>query len=428
MDGDSYEKIPFGGFDLKVCVFNLGCKVNRYEADRLISLLKARGCETSEELCEADAYIINTCAVTNEAEKKSRQAVARALKLNPSAKILICGCASQHNPEQFSSISGVTFVKGVADKDAIVDHLFDKGTEVDALPLEYNEGGLISEGRTRAVIKIADGCNNFCSYCLIPFLRGRVRSRSSEEIRKEFDILRKTHDEIVLTGIDISSYGKDIGSSLGRLVTLLSDGKTRLRLGSLEVNVITREFLDSVSQNSVFCDHFHLSLQSGSREVLKRMNRHYTPEAYLEAVDLIRSYYPEAAVTTDIIAGFPTETDEMHEETLAFAKEVAFANIHVFEYSLRNGTNAAKMEQVPSEIKGKRVDDLIALKKELRNAYLSKFEGAERSVIFEDDGGYTSNYIRVYSDVPVPEGKLIPVVLTERYKDGFKCVSIENKP
>lgn len=411
---------------MKVCVFNLGCKVNRYEADRIIALLEERGFEASDELCTADAYIINTCAVTNEAEKKSRQAVARALKFNPKARVLICGCAAQNNPKQFSDIEGVTYVKGVADKNEIINHLLDVGTDVAELPLRYNEEGLFSEGRTRAVIKIADGCNNFCSYCLIPYLRGRVRSRNEEEILKEFDSLRKSHEEVVLTGIDISSYGTDTHSSLGRLVSRLNDGKTRIRLGSLEVNVINKAFLDEISSNVNLAEHFHLSLQSGSREVLRRMNRHYTPEMYFDAVKLIRSYYPDAAITTDIIAGFPTETDEMHKETTGFAKSVGFADIHVFEYSLRNGTNAAGMEQVAPEIKKKRVNDLLEIKKELHEAYINKFIGKRAQVIFEDDGGYTSNYIRVYPNSPMPEGKLIGVKLTAPVKDGLGCVLIDD--
>lgn len=405
---------------MKICVFNLGCKVNRYETDRLIALAQDLGFETSDELCYADIYIINTCAVTNEAEKKSRQAVARALKYNPKAKVLICGCASQSNPKQFSDIRGVTFVKGVAGKDDLLKHLSDCGTEIDVLPSLYDENGLTGEKRTRAVIKIADGCNNFCSYCLIPYLRGRVRSRGIAEIKEEFELLKSTHDELVLTGVDISSYGKDIGSSLGELIDELNDGKTRIRLGSLEVGIVSDEFLKVLKRNPLFCDHFHLSLQSGSREVLKRMNRHYTPEQYYQAVELIRSYYPDAGITTDIIAGFPTETDEMHEETLEFAEKVAFSDIHCFEYSMRNGTVAAKMQQVPSEIKQRRMNDLMALKQTLKKQYIDKFVGCTKDVIFEEEGGYTSNYLRIYVDEPVIQGRLVSIKLTEPYKDGLK--------
>lgn len=412
---------------MKISVFNLGCKVNRYEADRLLGLIAERGHEAVDGLAFADIYIINTCAVTNEAEKKSRQAVARALKFNPDARVLVCGCASQNNAEQFQNIKGVTFVKGVASKDEILDRLNDIGASVDPLPSVYDEGGASCEMRTRGAIKISDGCNNFCSYCLIPYLRGRVRSRSFEEIKAEFDLLSQSHAEIVLTGIDMSSYGKDTGTNIVELLSALKNDKTRIRLGSLELSVISRELLEVMKSHKCFCDHFHLSLQSGSRDVLKAMNRHYTPEEYLEAVKLIREYFPDAAITTDIIAGFPTETEQQHEETKAFAREVAFADIHVFEYSKRDGTVAAKMKQVAPEIKKRRTAELIEIKEELRSKYLSRFLGKEADVVFEEDGGYTSNYIKVIigDGDEAFAGRLVRVLLSQPDKDGIKGTLIE---
>ena len=411
---------------MKISVFNLGCKVNRYEADRLLGLITQRGHEAVDGLAFADVYIINTCAVTNEAEKKSRQAVARALKFNPNARVLVCGCASQNNAEQFSKIKGVTFIKGVASKDEILDHIDEIGSNVEKLPLVYDEGGASCEMRTRGAIKISDGCNNFCSYCLIPYLRGRVRSRNADEIKAEFDLLSKSHAEIVLTGIDMSSYGKDTGTNIVELLASLKNDKARIRLGSLELSVVTRELLEVMKSHKCFCDHFHLSLQSGSRDVLKAMNRHYTPEEYLSAVKLIREYFPDAAITTDIIAGFPTETEGHHEETKSFAKEVGFADIHVFEYSKRDGTVAAKMKQVAPDVKQRRTAELIAVKEELRKQYLSRFVGKTAEVVFEEDGGYTSNYVKVYADVNAEDfsGKLVKVRLLEPYKDGMKGVLI----
>ncbi|MEG1923390.1 MAG: tRNA (N(6)-L-threonylcarbamoyladenosine(37)-C(2))-methylthiotransferase MtaB [Clostridia bacterium] len=413
---------------MRVSVFNLGCKVNQYEGDELIAKLKARGEDAFEGFEKADVYIINTCAVTNEAEKKSRQAIARARKYNPQAKILVCGCASQRNGEQFLQLPNVTYVKGVANKADVVEHLYDivASKNVEALPKIYKESGYSYESNTRANIKICDGCNNFCSYCIVPYLRGRTRSRNVEDIKNEFEAVKQNHKEVVLTGIDISAYGIDIGSNLTILSKSLGDNVTRIRFGSLEVRVITEEFLIALSENKSFCDHFHLSLQSGSESVLKRMNRHYKPSEYAKAVEMIRKVYPCAAITTDIIAGFPTETEQEHKETLQFAKEIGFSDIHVFEYSIREGTVAASMEQVDDIIKKCRTNDLIELKTQLKNKYIRSNIGNEMEVLFEENCGYTSNYIRVYCD-GAKEGEKVKVKLIEPYKDGVKGIIIKNR-
>lgn len=407
---------------MRVKVFNLGCKVNGYESDELIHALRERGYQASEGIGEADIYILNTCAVTNEAERKSRQAVTRLLKNNSEAKVFVCGCASQHNAEQFSLIKGVEVVKGVANKIALVDYIDKKLSEavidVERLPLIYENNCGASVEKTRATIKICDGCNRFCSYCIVPYLRGRLRSRNKEDILSEFYGLKGVN-EVVFTGVDISAYGSDTGSNLVGLIRELKSEGIRKRLGSLEVGVISRELLEAMQADGCWCDHFHLSLQSGSDGVLKKMNRHYTTAEFLKKIELIREYYPDAGITTDIIAGFPEETDEQHNETLSFVREAGFTDIHPFEYSLRQGTLAAKMEQVEPRVKKKRVEELCAVKNEIKSDFLSKHIGQDLEVLTETEGGYTSNYMKVYFDKKEEAGKFVKVKSVKLFKDGL---------
>lgn len=407
---------------MKVCVLNLGCKVNQYECDSLTAGLISLGHEVSDELSYADAYIINTCAVTKEAERKSRQYVGKALKINGAAKVFIIGCAAEKNAEQFS-MKGVFYVSGTAAKEKVLS--FIEGVHIDPLPKEYEYMREAENFRARAYVKIEDGCNNFCSYCIIPYLRGRVRSRSIDSVVKECENAARTSDEIVLTGINISVYGSDIGTSLADLVRRLSAIPARVRLGSLEANVITDDFLTAIREAGNVCPHFHLSLQSGSDSVLTAMNRHYSAQEFASKVSLIRSYFPQAAITTDIIVGFPTESEENFAETLAFARSIAFSDIHVFSYSRRHGTAAYPMGSLDPSIVKDRADRLIALKKELKRAYESSFVGADLEVVIEStDGiyaeGYSENYIRVY--VPDREyeiGKKIRVTCAGERADGL---------
>ncbi|MDE7336624.1 MAG: tRNA (N(6)-L-threonylcarbamoyladenosine(37)-C(2))-methylthiotransferase MtaB, partial [Clostridia bacterium] len=340
---------------MKISIYNLGCKVNKYECDGMLKSLKDRGYDVTEDLVVADLYILNTCAVTNEAERKSRQCVSRCLRLNPNAKIVVCGCASQHDPEQFIEKENVTFVIGTADKDKLIDKLESKGVLIKPIPTEYEDGFTPEVVRTRAYVKIQDGCDNYCSYCLIPYVRGRSRSRKIESIVKECERLSSICKEIIITGIDISSYGKNIGSSLSELMNRLKDVDCRIRLGSLEVNVIDEDLLNSLKSLKKFCPQFHLSLQSGEDGVLKKMNRHYTTSQYKEKVDLIRNVFPDAAITTDLICGFPTEDEESFNKTLKFMDEVGFAQVHVFGYSQRGGTVAARYKTLPPDIVKSRV-------------------------------------------------------------------------
>lgn len=406
---------------MKIVIYNLGCKVNKYECDGLLKSLKERGHEVSEELVFADLYILNTCAVTNEAERKSRQCVSRCLKLNPAAKVVICGCASEHDPKQFADKSGVRFVIGSANKDKLIDSLESEGILVSPLPTEYEDNFSPEVVRTRAYVKVQDGCDNYCSYCLIPYVRGRSRSRKIESVAAECKRLSATCKEIVLTGIDVSSYGKNIGATLTELIQNLADIDCRIRLSSLEVNVIDRPFLLALKSLKKFCPQFHLSLQSGEDGVLKKMNRHYTSAQYLQKVELIREIFPDAAITTDLICGFPTESDESFEKTLKFMDKVGFAQVHVFGYSQRSGTVAAKYPPLSADILKARTAKAARVAKKCKDRYLQGFVGSALEVLSEDieDGylcGYSRQYIKCYLDGG--ESDRIYAVRVESVKDG----------
>jgi len=407
---------------MKTAIINLGCKVNQCECDSLMSRLKALGDEVTDELVFADRYIINTCAVTKEAERKSRQYVGKAKKMNPRAKIYVIGCAAEKNAEQFT-LKEVSFVSGTAGKEEVLS--FSDGVAVQPLPTEYE---MMAEGETnraRHFVKIEDGCNNFCSYCIIPYLRGRCRSRDIESIVAECEHACASTDEIVLTGINITSYGQDIGTSLVELISRLSHLSARIRLGSIEASLITEEFLDAVEEAGNVCPHFHLSLQSGSDEVLRAMNRHYTTQQYFEKVEMIRRRFPAAAITTDIIVGFPAEGEEQFEQTLLFAKKVAFSDIHVFPYSRRSGTAAYPLGSLDPKVVKDRTDRLICLRDELKRSYESAFVGMELEVIPEStDGmfaeGYSENYIRVYlPDREYTLGRKIKAMIDGERADGL---------
>ena len=407
---------------MRVCVFTLGCKVNRYECDVIINKLIERGYEVTENLEKADYYVINTCAVTAEAEKKSRQCVARVKKQNPDAKILICGCASENNAKQFEK-DGVVYVSGTAKKD-LLSLLPENGVNVEDIPKSYEESGFAENVRTRAYVKIQDGCNNFCSYCLIPYVRGRSRSRALDKVVEEVRSVPENIKEIVLTGIDISSYGKDIGLSLKDLILALSDVDKRIRLGSFEMNIIDDGLLNALKGLRHFCPHFHLSLQSGSDEVLRTMNRHYKTKDYLERVRLIRKYFPLAGITTDVIAAFPSETDKNFEESLAFCLDAGFSDIHVFPFSPREGTAAARLKRVDSDVAAERVKRLAAAKSRLKADFLSKNVGRIDDVLTEERTsgyvcGYTPNYVRVFIKEPCKTDEIVSVRLGKAVRDGL---------
>ncbi len=412
---------------MKAVVFTLGCKVNECESDSLMKGLSARGYEVSDKLEYADLYIVNTCAVTHEAEKKSRQTASRIKKLNPNAKIIFTGCAAEKNPEAFLVKSNGALVTGVFGKNKILERLDDEGVEIAPASCEYENMETAKTLRARAFIKVQDGCDNFCSYCIIPYLRGRSRSRDPRAVYEEIKALAPA--EAVLGGINLTSYNFE-GVRLVGLIRELSSLDTRIRLGSLEVGVIDDEFLTATKELKNFAPHFHLSLQSGSDETLKKMNRKYTAAEFLEKVKLIKKYYPEAGLTTDIIAGFPTETEENFSETLAFVDKAEFTDIHPFTYSPRSGTVAYKMKDLPFAVKKERTERLMANKAERKAAFVKNSLGKTFDLLAEEfkDGfteGYSENYLRLYVKEELPAGKIYKVVAKESKGDGALAEIVE---
>ena len=411
---------------MKAVVFTLGCKVNDVESGSIIRGLEELGYEVSREMTDADLYIINTCAVTAEAERKSRQTVGKAVKKNPSAKIIVCGCASEKSPTVFLEKGATVYaVTGAQRKNKVLE-IVRSGFENDGgICLEteqsYEEMLLPECLKTRNFVKIQDGCNRFCSYCIIPYLRGRSRSRSVESAAAE--ILASSAQETVVTGIDVSEYKDEQGRDLADLMLAVKDADTRLRLGSLEVSLITERFLSALKQVKRFAPQFHLSLQSGSDKVLKSMNRHYTRAEYLEKCRLIYEYFPDAAITTDIIVGFPTETEEDFALSMQIVEEAGFAQIHAFPYSPREGTNAYKRyKELPASVKKERVERILQKGAEEKEKYMRRFIGKTLEIVPEHciDGyteGYSENYIRVYVEGEM--GKDPTQVRVERlFKDG----------
>jgi len=395
-----------------ISVLTLGCKVNQYESESMIESFKSAGFDVvSNE--SADYYVINTCTVTSISDRKSRQFMRRARKANPDAVIAVVGCYSQVSPEQVEAIEEVNVVLGTNEKKDIVKYLeaatsTSKIVQVGEImkSKSYDEMSIEDTvDKTRVFMKIQDGCNQFCSYCIIPYARGPIRSRQPDNIISEAKVLAsKGFKEIVLTGIHLSSYGADLNTtSLIEIIEALDkiQGLERIRLGSLEPKIITHEFVDRLSKLNHFCPHFHLSLQSGSDTVLNRMNRKYTTKEYYEAVQLIHSKLELASFTTDIIVGFPGESDQEFEETCDFVKKVEFSKVHIFKYSPREGTKAAKMkDQIHGEVKTNRSHTLQEVCNQVEADFLENYIGKTIPVLFEEVvGGYfeglTEGYLRV---------------------------------
>lgn len=404
-----------------VALHNLGCKVNGYEMDVMQQMLQERGYKIVpfDEL--ADIYIINTCTVTNIADRKSRQMLHRAKKRNPEAVVVAVGCYVQTGEENIRKDEAIDLAIGNNRKKDLLPILEEYLTkrkqtvrEYDVIDInhtdEYEEMQLTRTAEhTRAYIKIQDGCNQFCSYCIIPYARGRVRSRDEEDILKEVrGLVAAGYQEIVITGIHISSYGVDRGEpELLQLLQKLQEveGLSRIRIGSLEPRIITEEFAGKIASLSKICPHFHLSMQSGCDSVLKRMNRHYDSREYFEKTQLLRKYYDNPAITTDVIVGFPGETEEEFRITEAFVRKVNFFEMHIFKYSKRQGTVAARMEgQITEAEKGRRSTILMEAEKEMSHAYRAGYIGYETEVLFEEkkeaEGetywlGHTPQYIKV---------------------------------
>ena len=440
---------------VRVAFLTLGCKVNSYETEAMLRLFREQGAEICAFEESADVYVVNTCTVTGIADRKSRQMLHRAKKKNETALVVAVGCYAQEAGEALLEDKAVDIVVGNNQKskvaELVAEALQNQGDAVSRACLEdissdcgYEELFVsdISE-KTRAYIKIQDGCNQFCSYCIIPYVRGRIRSRAPEEVIREVEALtEKGYQEVVLTGIHLSSYGNESspgnkldGTKLSELILALNalPKLRRIRLGSLEPRIVTKEFVDELKKAEKLCPHFHLSLQSGCDETLKRMNRKYSAEEYAAACTLLREAFVLPAITTDVIVGFPGETDEEFEATYRFLERIRFAQMHIFRYSVRKGTRAERMSnQVLEPMKAVRSDRLLALEKEMRTAYLSEVLGQEEEILTEDmvtiDGhsyrsGYSKRYIRYVLDRDdVGENVIVTGIAEKLLTDDCICL------
>ncbi len=399
-------------------MLHYGCKVNQYETNAMEQEFANKGYTILKPTQKANIYVINTCTVTNIAERKSRQMLRRVKQINENAVLVVCGCYAEVAREELANINEIDLILNSKEKKKIVEIV--EKFEEDGQKNDINENETVDEfvdfgsvtytEKNRAVIKVQDGCNMFCTYCIIPYARGRIRSRKIDSVVKEITDIAKTGiKEVVITGIHVASYGKDWdekGKKQIRLIDLLEeinkiDGIERIRLGSLEPTLITEEFLQRLTKLEKVCDHFHLSLQSGCDATLKRMNRKYTTSQFKEITDRLKKAYPEVSLTTDIIVGFPGETDEEFEKTYKFLKEINFYKMHVFKYSPRKGTPAAKMiNQVDGNIKEQRSRKLIDLSNKNENMHNEQYIGKDVDVLFEEFEkgyfrGHTANYIVV---------------------------------
>lgn len=446
----------------KAALHNLGCKVNSYETEAMQKMLEDEGYEIVPFSEWADVYVINTCSVTNMADRKSRQMLHRAKKQNPDSIVIAAGCYVQTKEAEASIDGAIDIIIGNNKKHELITKIeeflaqkkqtiVDSTINIEDIELEHKKIEAMTDinkevqefeelylekpsEHTRAFLKVQDGCNQFCSYCIIPFARGRVRSRNPKSVLEEVNRLSANgYKEVVLTGIHLSSYGVENGESLLHLIQQIHeiDGIERIRLGSLEPKIVTEEFASELSKLKKVCPHFHLSLQSGCDATLKRMNRKYTAEEYAIGCEILRKYFKHPAITTDVIVGFPQETDEEFEITKAFLEKIHFYEMHIFKYSKREGTKAAVMKgQIPENIKQKRSAELIALGEKMSEEFRQTYLGSEHEVLFEElseiDGksyfvGYTKEYVKVAKESEsslenqLVKGKLIKALNKEIY-------------
>ncbi len=418
-----------------VAFHTLGCKVNQYDSQAMLELFEQAGYEPRAFSDVADVYVVNTCTVTGTGDKKSLNAVRRALRTNPSAQVVIAGCLAQRDGEKLLE-TGARLVIGNARRGEVVkllEEAIEKGERVaavtDILRTPYEPLSISShEGHTRAVLKIQEGCDRYCTYCIIPYVRGGIRSRRPEDIAKEACRLAQAgFRELVLTGIHLTSYGRDLenASLIDAIRACDAPGVSRIRLGSLEPVIVTEAFVSALQQEKKVCPQFHLALQSGSDAVLKRMRRRYTTADFRRACALLRQAFPSCAITTDVITGFPGETEEEFAETVTFSKEIGFARMHVFPYSARQGTPAAAMpNQVKRAVREERARQLIAVGNELAEAYRASWIGKTVEVLLEETDendlthGYTAEYMPCAVEGGKP-GKLCVVTVTGLHQDGL---------
>lgn len=426
---------------MNVFFYTLGCKVNQYETQEMSEILERNGYTIIYNIADADIAVINSCTVTAESVRKTRQTVRRIKKQNHDCVIILTGCASQAEKHIINDLPEVDILMGNRSNQSIADALntyFGKKEFTD-FHIEHKTGDPLCscgitrfDGHTRAFLKIQDGCDRFCSYCLIPTARGRSRSKSLENIDKELKALAENgYNEIVFVGINLSDYGKNTPYSLPDALALAEkyDEIKRVRLGSLEPDHITDEMIERLSALEKLCPQFHISVQSGCNSVLKRMNRHYTAEEYEKLARKLRETFRDATITTDVLVGFPTESEEDFETTCEFVKRVGFEKAHIFPYSVREGTVAAKMEQLEKAVKESRASRLTVIADDIRKEYLKNQIGKKTEVLFETDKdgyseGYTKNYtpVCVYTDCKL-KGEIIEITITDATNDY--CIGVE---
>ncbi|MCH5167206.1 MAG: tRNA (N(6)-L-threonylcarbamoyladenosine(37)-C(2))-methylthiotransferase MtaB [Erysipelotrichales bacterium] len=409
---------------MKVCILTLGCKVNAYESEQIKEQFLLAGHEETNDLSASDVTIINTCTVTNQADSKSRKMIRQARRENKDAIIVVCGCSAENHKDALMDLD-IDILIGNKDKSKIVSLVEDFNEHHEKIVKFYDMRDSVFEdmkitnfkGRTRGFVKIQDGCNNFCSYCIIPFMRGSIRSKDIDIAESEINCLADNgYQEIVLTGIHTGSYGTGESYDLVDLIRRISknDNLKRIRISSIEITELNDKFMEELKANNKICNHFHVPIQSGSNYILELMNRKYNIDEYKSIINKLRSIREDVNITTDLIVGFPEETDECFKETINNLSDIGFSKIHTFPYSIRKGTKASTMKQVNDSVKKERVKEVLELSSKLENKYYQKFIGKELTVLVEDRfSGFTDNYIKVHFDKECENNTFVNVVITD---------------
>ena len=408
---------------MKICVHTLGCKVNSYESESIEEDFVNHGYDVTTSFADADVIVINTCTVTNQADAKSRKIIRQARREGDDAVLVVCGCSSEHHKENMSDLDidvlignyGKMEIYNLVEEFKKTNEKIVKFTDMRRVKFENMDIHKM-QGKTRAFVKIQDGCNNFCTYCIIPFMRGNIRSKDINDCIKEINsLVNEGYKEIVLTGIHTGSYGDGEDYDLTDLIHEISkiEGLERIRISSIEITELNDKFMNEFRHNDKICTHFHVPVQCPNDKILKLMNRKYTLEEYKNKVNELRSIKDNINITTDLIVGFPGETDEDFASILEECKEIGFSKIHTFPYSKRDGTGAARMEQVKDDVKKDRVDKMLRLSDILESKYYTSFIGKELRVLVEKDYGLTDNYIKVLLDKDCKENTFVNVKISE---------------
>ena len=419
-----WDKISSGEKSRKYYIYTLGCKVNSYESEVIAEHFNNADFSLAGEPKDANVIVVNTCTVTNQADSKSRKTIRQARRENPEACLIVCGCSAENHKESLIDLD-IDILIGNKDKSLLVKYALDflknknkieKFYDLRNVPFE--EMSIKNfEGKTRGFVKIQDGCNNFCSYCIIPFMRGNIRSKNIDVATEEINCLANNgYKEIVLTGIHTGSYGAGCDYRLVDLIRNISKNENleRIRISSIEITELDEDFMEELKTNKKIVDHMHIPIQAGSDHVLEMMRRKYKLVDYIKKIDEIRTIRPEISITTDLIVGFPEETDEDFENTLKVVEQIGFAKVHTFPYSMRTGTLASTFKQVNDTVKKNRTKQMLELSDVLENKYYKSFIGKELEVLVENDNsGFTSNYIKVNLDQDIKPNTLVKVVITE---------------